>query len=123
MKVTILRTPGVPLLKKLGADDRRDELVEGAVVDVSSNLANALFDRKLAEAGDVVQGTPPPAALQGVPSQPAPPAKSEVADLNAPEATEKIAGMRSKEKLQAIVDSDPRSSVQEAAKKRITELG
>jgi hypothetical protein len=57
-----------------------------------------------------------------VPSQPAAPAKSEVADLNVPEATAKVAGMRSADKLQAIVDSDSRSSVVDAAKKRLAEI-
>jgi hypothetical protein len=50
-------------------------------------------------------------------------AKSEVADLGADEAVDSISRFRSREKLQAIADSDKRKSVQEAARKRLEELG
>lgn len=118
MKITMLRNPGTALLKKLGGLDRQAELVEKAVVDVPTGLASALIENDVAVAGEVVQGVAKDAAIHGVPSE-----KSEVADLTVPLATERIAGMRSKEKLQHIVDNDTRSTVQEAAKKRIAELG
>jgi hypothetical protein len=50
------------------------------------------------------------------------PDDSPVSTSNVTEATSQIAGMRSKEKLQSIVDNDPRSTVKEAAKRRIAEL-
>ena len=48
---------------------------------------------------------------------------SPVDNVTAAEAIEKIAHMRSKDKLQAIADSDQRVTVQDAAKKRLQELG
>lgn len=48
--------------------------------------------------------------------------KNEVADMNVGDAKDRISRMRSKPKLQAIVDSEERSSVKEAAEKRLNEL-
>lgn len=47
---------------------------------------------------------------------------SPVSDSNATDAVEQVGRMRSTEKLQQIVDSDKRSSVKDAAQKRLDEL-
>lgn len=52
----------------------------------------------------------------------APAAASPVESLNARDAIESIEAMRSKDKLQSIIDTDPRVTVQEAAKKRLESL-
>jgi len=44
---------------------------------------------------------------------------SPVCDKNVPEAVQQISRMLSKDKLQHIIDSDQRSTVQEAARKRL----
>lgn len=48
--------------------------------------------------------------------------QSELASLNANEAKDAISRMRSKEKLQHIANTDGRSTVKEAAQKRLEEL-
>jgi hypothetical protein len=48
---------------------------------------------------------------------------SPVSDMNAPEAIEAIERSRSKDKLQHIIDNDQRSTVQDAARKRLESLG
>lgn len=49
--------------------------------------------------------------------------QSEVADMNADEAKDAISRMRSKDKLENIVLTDKRKTVQDAAQKRLDELG
>lgn len=49
--------------------------------------------------------------------------KSELADMNADEAKDAISRMRSKEKLGHIAANDSRSTVKQAAQKRLEELG
>ncbi len=50
-------------------------------------------------------------------------AVSPVADMKVDEAKDHIGRMRSPEKLQEIIDADKRSSVVDAARNRLTELG
>jgi hypothetical protein len=126
MKVTMLRNPGLPLLKKLGALDRRDALIEKAVVEVPNDLGQALIKCDVAQEGETVQqGVARTPAITGVNDQATGPdanEKSDVADLNVTDATDAISRMRSKEKLQAIADTDKRSTVQQAAKDRLAAL-
>lgn len=49
--------------------------------------------------------------------------QSPVVDQTADEARDHISRMRSAEKLQEIIDTDQRVTVQEAARKRLAELG
>lgn len=68
-----------------------------------------------------------PEALSPEPDEPSvlasePDTHSPVGDELAPEAIDEIGRMRSKEKLQSIIDSDERVTVQEAARKRLAEL-
>lgn len=116
MKITMLRNLGTPLLKKLGAESRKDELVEGETVDVPNDLGQALLDRKLAE-HPTVKGEAKAAEIEGVP-----PVESPVANLNAPDAIDAISRKTSQEILQSIVDTDKRTTVVDAAKKRQAEL-
>lgn len=118
MRVRVLRNPGTPLLKKLGAEDRRDELVEDAEVDVSNSLGEALIKQGVAELPDA-KGVAKAAEIKGVQTVVVSPLK----DSSAEDAKTSITRMTSKDKLQAVIDGDARTTVVDAAKARLTELG
>jgi hypothetical protein len=48
--------------------------------------------------------------------------ESPLSDSNATDAIEQISRMRSQEKLQHVIDNDPRSTVKDAARKRLADL-
>lgn len=67
MKLTILRNPGRDALKKLNTTDAiAKTLVEGATVDVSQSLADALIKLRLAEVQGVVRAVPERAEIGAV---------------------------------------------------------
>lgn len=137
MRVKILRSPGVREFEQPLAG-----LKEGQVVELSKGNADLLLDRRpplaketnddvtpLDANGDPVFNAPQP-LFAAAPTAPVANAttdsgatESDVKDLGAPDAITKISTMRSKEKLEGIVSGDTRVTVQDAAKKRLSELG
>lgn len=139
-KLSILRSIGRQDVKKFGVPP----LQEGDVYEATAKEADVLLNKmKVAQPYDPetakrkVQAVPVATAVRNVPARPAvqtgvaPQRQSDqdegndespVADENAPDAIDRISRMRSKDRLQEIADTDPRVSVQEAAKKRLEEM-
>jgi hypothetical protein len=125
MKITVLRNIGLTDLKKLGFigavtnKPTRTDLTEGNEVDVDKSVAEWLIARDLATTEVNVQGVSPSPTVAGVPQIED---KSPVGGMAAAEAIDGISRMTSKEKLQSIVDHDKRTTVIDAAKKRLGEV-
>lgn len=94
-----------------GAQATLDNLRTEDVVCCDNNPASVL---------EVTRETPPVEPVVG--TEGAPEKVSPVADLNAHDAVDKVNRMTSKDRLQLVVDHDTRTSVKEAATKRLSEL-
>ena len=110
-----------------------DTFEAGATYDLPDASAQHWLNRGVAESVEKDQKTgPKPIARDPVKSDEAKPAAktdessaeedSPVSDTNATEAIDAVSRMRSEDRLNAVISSDKRTSVVEAAKKRLAEV-
>jgi hypothetical protein len=119
-KIKMLRTLGTQAHKKDGipfnrVDERDVPYQEGQTYDVSQEVADKLFEKKLAEHADSFHAVPQAASLRGVPPE-------HVSQTDEAEAIKTIGKLKDKEQLQHLVDHDSRANVKEAARKRLAAL-
>jgi hypothetical protein len=144
-KVKLLLNIGWQDAEAIGLHDfTAEELAEGAIIEVDEVQSDKMVNRmkcaavydprqekmtaKTTKAAGTARTHFAPAEIQGdettvvVEDEADEELESPLADANADEAIDRISRMRSPEKLQEVIDTDPRVTVQEAARRRLAEL-
>jgi hypothetical protein len=129
MKITLTTNIGSDDLRRFGVLEggdpaalrkSLDDYSRGKTVDAPEHLGEYLLKQGLGTVG--VQGVAQSASIHGTPADATVTAASPVQDSSASDAIRDIGTMRSKDKLQEIIDRDQRSTVVDAATKRLKEL-